>query len=288
MSEPELTGYRFQGVEVDLLRACLRIDELEVVATPLVLKLLALLCGRAGELCTRAEIFACVWPRQEVSDDALNKLISRLRELLGPYAPALVTVRKQGLRLDAPVQLLTRAPAPVAVSATLEAPAAVTISTPRDRGPPLVRPVSGYWLLLAVPVLVLLVWAWLRPAASTPTTSELLVFVGFALRESDLNAASAETATVLRSAEQAMNRGDAAQARRLLQSAELSDERSAVLPALRVISTAVTRVKPPPNCWRARVPAWAQATAPPHICWSLMHRPSRDLWNRNAPRSMRC
>ena len=104
MNTAELIGYRFGRIELDIARGCLRVGEVEVAATPLPMKLLALLCERPGQLVTRAELFAALWPRQDISDDALNKLISRLRELIGSDADAIVTLRKQGLRLDAAVE----------------------------------------------------------------------------------------------------------------------------------------------------------------------------------------
>lgn len=114
---PDIAGYRFGRVDLDLARGCLRVDGIDVVATPLPMRLLALLCARGGELVTRDEMFEGIWPRQEVSDDALNKLISRLRELLGAEAEAIVTVRRQGLRLDAPVERVLRRTDPPAAPA---------------------------------------------------------------------------------------------------------------------------------------------------------------------------
>ena len=123
MDNAESVGYRFGRVELDLGRGCMRVADVDVAATPLPMKLLALLCERAGQLVTRAELFDALWPRQDISDDALNKLISRLRELLGADAEAIVTVRKQGLRLDAAVERLLRPetadPPPLAVSAAV-------------------------------------------------------------------------------------------------------------------------------------------------------------------------
>lgn len=225
----DIVGYRFGRVDLDLARGCLRVDGIDVLATPLPMRLLALLCARGGELVTRDEMFAGVWPRQEVSDDALNKLISRLRELLGAEAEAIVTVRRQGLRLDTPVETVLRrtdhsaAPAPPRPE-----PAEAVVAPHRSRATP----------LLALLLLVLaLVFAW-REATRTPAAlpdPAASVFDSYALRLADLHASRDETAGLLRASEQAMDRGDAALARQLLRSADESEPRSALVPALRAI-----------------------------------------------------
>lgn len=228
MNTAELIGYRFGRIELDIARGCLRVGEVEVAATPLPMKLLALLCERPGQLVTRAELFAALWPRQDISDDALNKLISRLRELIGSDADAIVTLRKQGLRLDAAVERqFRRESASLASSAAI--PAAV--SRPRRTAHP--------WLLaaLAVAVVGLLAMPAWRTPEPPPTVGDAtaMVLSSYAIRVGDLNASRPETAELLRAAEQALNRGDGAQARRLLQSAEDSDTQSALVPALRAI-----------------------------------------------------
>lgn len=231
---PELIGYRFRTVELDLPRACLRVDGVELLTTPLPMKLLTLLCERAGTLCTRDQIFEAVWPRQDISDDALNKLISRLRELLGPHAEVIVTVRKQGLRLDAPVQRLLREPAPI------DPPVAVSVAATEAAPPPSApRPRWPSMVALGLLVLVALAALYWRPGSSPGAAGvagdDRLVFVSYALRESDLRAGHAQTAELVRGAERALDAGDSAQARRLLESAERSDSSSALLPALRAI-----------------------------------------------------
>ncbi len=253
----ELIGYRFRAVELDLVRGVLRVEGREIVATPLPMKLLALLCEREGELCTRQEIFDHVWPRQDVSDDALNKLISRLRELLETHAEAIVTVRKQGLRLDAPVERLQRksvaevSPAaiieraePVTSASTTESVLAPRLDSsaleahlpaPARRAMRTAKPHVWAALLLIAILLV----AWLMkvgvPTAPWAPKGDEIVFTSYALRESDLQASRPETADLVRAAEVALDRSDSAQARQLLQAAERSDSTSAVVPALRAI-----------------------------------------------------
>lgn len=250
MKHTELIGYRFGRVELDLVRGCLRVADIDVVATPLPMKLLALLCERAGQLVPRAELFAALWPRQDISDDALNKLISRLRELLGGDADAIVTVRKQGLRLDAAVERMLRreAPRPAATIADPEtAPPAPTVADPEPVPPlygaaPLAqqRRVLQPWLLGALVLVATLgmyaLPTWRQPEPALPLdAADAMVLSSYAIRVSDLNASRPETAQLLRAAEQALDRGDSAQARALLQSAEDSDPQTALLPALRAI-----------------------------------------------------
>jgi DNA-binding winged helix-turn-helix (wHTH) protein len=225
---PDIAGYRFGRVDLDLARGCLRVDGIDVVATPLPMRLLALLCARGGELVTRDEMFEGIWPRQEVSDDALNKLISRLRELLGAEAEAIVTVRRQGLRLDAPVErVLRRTDPPAAPAPPRPEPGEAAAAEHRYRATP----------LLTLLLLLALAFAWREatriPAAHPDATAS--VFDSYALRLADLHASRDETAGLLRASEQAMDRGDAALARQLLRSADESDPQSALLPALRAI-----------------------------------------------------
>ena len=69
-------------------------------------QLLSYLHGRAGEVCTREEIIAQVWPEVEasgVSDQAVDSLVHRTRERLrsaGAEKQLIVTVRGQGFRLE--------------------------------------------------------------------------------------------------------------------------------------------------------------------------------------------
>ena len=237
--QTDIVGYRFGRVELDLARGCLRVDGSDVSATPLPMKLLALLCARGGELVTRDEMFDSLWPRQQISDDALNKLISRLRELLGAEAEAIVTVRRQGLRLDAPVERVRRPP---------DAAANPTPDATEAGAPPPARSRSWTTMLpLLLLALLAIAFGWreaTRSPAEMPADDEP-VFDSYALRAADLHASRPETAGLLRAAEQAMDRGDAAQARQLLRSADESDPQSALLPALRAIHRGSDDPEPP-------------------------------------------
>jgi DNA-binding winged helix-turn-helix (wHTH) protein len=229
MDAAELVGYRFARVELDLVRGCLCVDAVDMAATPLPMKLLALLCERSGELVTRSEMFAALWPRQDISDDALNKLISRLRELLGADADVLVTVRRQGLRLDAVVERVVRR-----VAVNTQPPSVASEPTRSARRA--VQPwlLGALFVIASVALLALPAWHSLN-SVPLPGDANAMVLASYAVRVGDLNASRPDTAELLRAAEQALDRGDTAQARRLLRSAEDSDPQSALPSALRAI-----------------------------------------------------
>ncbi|MBM4465178.1 MAG: FHA domain-containing protein [Chloroflexi bacterium] len=69
-------------------------------------RLLELLYDRAGQVCSRDEIVAAVWPEASeggVSDQAIDALVRRLRERVSEVDPDhqyIVTVRGHGFRLD--------------------------------------------------------------------------------------------------------------------------------------------------------------------------------------------
>ncbi|MEX2495911.1 MAG: AAA family ATPase, partial [Woeseia sp.] len=67
---------------------------------------LRLLVGRAGELVTKEELWAAVWPRVVVTDGALSVCIAEVRRVLGDNArkPRFVaTVAKRGFRFVCPI-----------------------------------------------------------------------------------------------------------------------------------------------------------------------------------------
>ncbi len=77
------------------------------------------LAADAGEVVSRDEIFAAVWPEQYVGDDVLSRAISELRKHLGddPRRPRYIeTIRKGGYRLVAAVDLKPDVPEPSATA----------------------------------------------------------------------------------------------------------------------------------------------------------------------------
>jgi len=88
---------------------------------PKAMEVLMVLAERAGEVVSRDDLLAAVWPGVVVGDEALTQSIIKLRRALGdnPRAPSYIeTISKRGYRLIAPVGKVgaarTEAPPPAA------------------------------------------------------------------------------------------------------------------------------------------------------------------------------
>jgi DNA-binding winged helix-turn-helix (wHTH) protein/tetratricopeptide (TPR) repeat protein len=228
-SDKRLLGYRFAGVVLDLRRQALVVDGEDVASTPLMLRLLQMLCAAEGQLLKRQDIFDKLWPGgQEVSESSLSQLVWRLRGALGPYGECVATVRGSGLRLDAPVSTeldFQRAPRKPHAEDAVEAPraihlveaAAVVEAAPaaivgsrnrRSRG----FMAGGVAVLLALALAAWFLW---------PRDS--IINVGYALNASDLHASRAGTAKLVGAAFNAENAGERSRAKALMQSAHQTD-----------------------------------------------------------------
>ncbi|MEO7324570.1 MAG: winged helix-turn-helix domain-containing protein [Dokdonella sp.] len=229
-SDKRLLGYRFAGVVLDLRRQTLVVDGADVASTPLMLRLLQMLCAADGHLLKRQEIFDKLWPGgQEVSESSLSQLVWRLRGALGPYGEHVATVRGSGLRLDAPISTeldFQRAPRKPHVDDEVEAPRPIhLVGTPVAVEPApataIVEPRrrwSRRWtgglvvLLLSLAVVAGLLW---------PRDS--VVIAGYALNASDLQSSRAGTAKLVSAAFKAENAGERSRAKALMQSAHQTD-----------------------------------------------------------------
>lgn len=104
---------------------------------PKAMDLLMLLAARAGNVVTRNELLATIWPGVVVGDEALTQEINKLRKALGDNSrsPSYIeTVTKRGYRLIAPVRRSEPLASPVAVaSATGETAEARTVASPAPR-----------------------------------------------------------------------------------------------------------------------------------------------------------
>jgi TolB-like protein/DNA-binding winged helix-turn-helix (wHTH) protein len=83
-------------------RCCIERGDEVVRLAPKAMAVLTRLAASAGEVVSRQELFDSVWPRVEVSDDALTQRIAELRRVLGdsPQEPRYIeTIPKIGFRL---------------------------------------------------------------------------------------------------------------------------------------------------------------------------------------------
>jgi DNA-binding winged helix-turn-helix (wHTH) protein/tetratricopeptide (TPR) repeat protein len=97
---------QFGAFALDLSGAQLLRGGQPIHLTPKALALLQLLASRPGELVTKREIFAALWPGVAVTDFALSRCVHELRAALADEARCpryLETVHRRGFRFVAPV-----------------------------------------------------------------------------------------------------------------------------------------------------------------------------------------
>ena len=225
--------YRFDDVELRPSARLLEVNGRSVNCPRLVFELLHLLCLHPGVLLRRDWLIEQLWPGgQVVADESLTQVLFKLRALLGPRGDAVVTVRGQGVRLDASVTLVEVAAAPeplvdVPIAASEPAapdrspvPAAVSAASARRRLPVVAA-------LLAIALLTVIAYA-LWPAPRVPEPPSLLddPVIGIDLRPADLHASHEQTFAILRSALAADALGDRGRALALLRAAHDGDEQS--------------------------------------------------------------
>lgn len=253
-AESRVVGYRFAGVVLDLHRGRLLVDGAEVAPPPLLLQFLQILCASQGRLLSRQELFDALWPGgQTVSEAALSQLIWRLRSLLGAHGALIVTVRRGGVRLDATVSvdyagrgavpplaaLPGTEPSPIdcdpAPLPDLQADACAPSREPEadfsgsESAPPVptlpqvLRRLSAAGLVaLALLMAVLAFWLLHDP----------VVFDGYALRASDLQAGRRDTSRIAAAAFAAEEGGDRERAIALMRSLHESDPTTPVPAAM--------------------------------------------------------
>lgn len=89
-------------------RVWVRGTELDPPLSPAQYRLLELLVDAEGQVVSRDDVVAAVWPEEEeigISEQAIDALVRRLRDRLAEAAPNrqyIVTVRGHGFRLDNP------------------------------------------------------------------------------------------------------------------------------------------------------------------------------------------
>jgi DNA-binding winged helix-turn-helix (wHTH) protein/TolB-like protein len=198
----------FGPFTLDLFRCELVRDGRAVPLRPKAFDLLAFLTSRPGEVLTKDQLIATVWPGLVVTDDSLTQCVHELRCALGETGSLLKTVPRRGYRFDALVESgPAAAPKPGVDTAVLVEPArAPPKADPRRR-----RLELRLAAVLLVAVIMLAVLAWnavsRRPAAGPPALSMLLLPLesldeatssGFAdALTADLNAEFGRLASVL-------------------------------------------------------------------------------------------
>jgi adenylate cyclase len=87
---------------LDVGRGCLLLDGREVTLRPKTFAVLTYLASRPGQLVSKEDLFAAVWPNLVVTDDTLVQSIGELRRALGENGPRMIsTVPRRGYRFDA-------------------------------------------------------------------------------------------------------------------------------------------------------------------------------------------
>src|SRR5437870_5669693 len=93
--------YRFGPFELQFDKRRLLKDGATISLRPRAFDLLAALVDRAGQLVTKDDLLARVWPRMVVEEAALHVQVSALRKVLG--ADAITTVSGRGYQFTLPV-----------------------------------------------------------------------------------------------------------------------------------------------------------------------------------------
>jgi len=137
------TLWTFADVEFDEPRWALRVAGRPVELEPKPLKILSLLLNNAGQVVTREELLALLWPGTHVVDKAVTNAVAKLRQALGPAgAHSIRTVPKVGYlwaaevrQQDSPATLpVVAAPVDEVVAAATATVAAMTSPAPAARG----------------------------------------------------------------------------------------------------------------------------------------------------------
>ena len=156
--------FRFDAFELDVQRRTLRRSGAEVELRPLAFDALACLARRAGQVVTKDELIAAVWPGLVVTDDSIARCISDIRRAIGDVDQKIVkTVPRRGYTLAVPVdadlgRFARPEPAGLAVARDAAAPPALTDA---EAGPPPVRGIlARRWTLGAGVALLCVALAW--------------------------------------------------------------------------------------------------------------------------------
>jgi DNA-binding winged helix-turn-helix (wHTH) protein/TolB-like protein/cytochrome c-type biogenesis protein CcmH/NrfG len=135
---------------------------------PKAVELLAYLAQRAGEVVSREELLAALWPGVIVGDNALTQVITKLRKALGDTArePAYIeAISKRGYRLLAPVKHLDQPAQPNTSALT---------ASPGKSGPALLR-----WIIAGAAALAVAAGIWFARQLTDDTAPAALTLAPY-------------------------------------------------------------------------------------------------------------
>ncbi len=170
------TRLRFGIFEADLRAGELTKQGRRISLQDQPFRMLVMLLEKPGEVVTREELRARLWPQTIVDfDHGLNKAISKVRDALGDSAESprfIETVARRGYRFLAVVSAVSDAPPALPTSQPTE-------PAPRDPSPvaestPVSRHLTWTWRLAGLAIVVLAlaaVSAWMRYESQPPTTT---------------------------------------------------------------------------------------------------------------------
>jgi DNA-binding winged helix-turn-helix (wHTH) protein len=135
--EPSSRRYRFGVFEADATTGELRRQGIRVKLNSQPFQLLLMLLERPGEVLSREEISAALWPSDTFVDydHGMNSAVNRIREALGDSAgnPRFVeTLARRGYRFVAPVQRIADAPDPFTALKGVDAQESAATQTQRS------------------------------------------------------------------------------------------------------------------------------------------------------------
>jgi DNA-binding winged helix-turn-helix (wHTH) protein len=215
-------SYRFAQVEIDTARQVVRVEGREVPCQTRVYQLLLLLCEARGAVVPREAIFARLWEGlPAASDESLTQIVHRLRSTLGPSSQVVRTVRGVGFRLDCEVEVAGDRLAAPGDGREQDREARVGGGSGEPAAPAGVRRTAGArrWRAWLPPLLALAAaTAW----SSLPKPWQVIE-PGYALERGDVDAEHRQTIDLVSRAFVAERIGDRAQARRLLETAHVTD-----------------------------------------------------------------
>ncbi|HEY6132526.1 MAG TPA: winged helix-turn-helix domain-containing protein [Rubrivivax sp.] len=178
--------FRFDAFELDTQRRMLRRSGADVELRPLAFDALAHLVRHAGQVVTKDELIAAVWPGLVVTDDSIARCISDIRRALGDVEQRIIkTVPRRGYTLAVPVgpdgpRFEKPEPAVLTVACIETVPSAPMVT---DAGQPPVRGrlarrlVLGAGVALLCVALAWVVWAMRRHAESATARPGLSIVV---------------------------------------------------------------------------------------------------------------